>query len=354
MTSRSGHYVLIIAPDVPHNYEDEGMSDYRRDVRLRRRVSLAVRLAALPIMLALVQCSADAEPAVACDCVADPVPHCVAKPETACRDSSECASGLICRETLESGKRCRPETQTSRPLDLLTAGFGVPRQRLVRGDSERGLGVYHWSAVKDADYVSCALFACLPEVGLDERERLSIVTYDKCVLARETMPIDPVVPFTVGGDSDTTYRPSTQPPAACRLPLVKAPRKVTRLAVGCIAYNAIDLVAASQLLFVSPEETGTFGGTIPASATCSTDHDECYDADADTFGTCLDGKCRARCLSASDCCEPLETGGVDAGVAMSPALTADRKVCPDGGSVECVLPTARKLGVCRAIDPKEP
>jgi hypothetical protein len=344
------HYPQIIRRDVTLNHDHDYMFDYGLDVRVEHHVSPLVRLATLGVAMALVQCGDDAEQTAACECLADPVPRCIAKVEAECRDSSECASGLICRETPRSGKRCRAETQTSRPLDQLTAGFGVPRQRLVRGESERGPGVYHWSPVQRAEYVSCSLFACLPEVGVDARGLLSIVNYDKCVLARETVPVDPVVPFTVGGDSDTTYRPSKRVPAVCKQKPVEAARRITRLAVGCIAYNAIDLVAASQLLFVSPDETGTFGGTIPTSTACLNDQDECYDAEADSFGTCLDGACRARCGSAFDCCESLEIGAVDAGSTPPPDLAANSMVCPNGVSVECVLGNPPVIGACRTLD----
>jgi hypothetical protein len=232
-------------------------------------------------------------------------------------------------------------------------GFGVQRLRLLPGDPATEPGVFHWSPIAGAEYVSCALFACLPEVGKDGRDARSrsILNFDKCALARETTPIDPVVPFVVGGDSDTTYRAPKSAPAQCRTKPIEAPRRITRLNVGCMAYDATRIVAASPLLFVTPAYTGTFGGAIPSTDSCTEDQVDCYFEQTETFGTCLDGACQPRCATALDCCEAFERVAEvpDAGLALAATDPGSRMHCAGGTVVECVLQEPPVIGACRRV-----
>ena len=262
--------------------------------------------------------SAKPEARAAClgGCVADPASHCVVT--DACSDSRDCRSGTACLASADASgeKRCQVPDQSLKPVDTLVTGFTAARLRLTPLKTEGSTAVaFEWEIPDGTTLVSCALFSCLPEVAGDG-SRLEIINFDQCAVAWDVFVVDPDkpigFPFSLAEDVGNHYQPESNPAECQGKKLAHAPRRVTHLAVGCWAYNTFGLTHASKLLYVDPSSVGDYG-EIPQSAACTVDASECYDSSNRFFGTCLEGKCRARCLTDTNCFSEAEqdptTGG---------------------------------------------
>ena len=147
------------------------------------------------------------------------------------------------------------------------------------------------------------------------------------------------------------YQPPADGQACAPEPGSLEARKITHLAVGCWAYRPSGVSAATRLLYLTPDQVGSFGGAVPRDASCLADFEQCYDPEGGWFGTCYQGTCRRRCREVRDCIDEPEpaTGSAGAGGAAGAAGA--------GGGAENALPTcviesagrSMLLGVC--VDP---
>jgi hypothetical protein len=97
--------------------------------------------------------------------------------------------------------------------------------------------------------------------------------------------------------------------------------RISLLVAGCWAYKKTEMIAASALLRVHPEETFNYGNAIPRSGPCETNFASCYEPDLGRFGSCAEHACRPPCVTDRDC---------EAGMAAWFGRTSSQP--PDGGA----------------------
>lgn len=249
------------------------------------------------------------------DVLVAPESTCAAGPRTGCESSADCERGLVCAP---EGKKkvCRVPTGAGDgdPANVLMDGFGADRLRITV-DREATFARVVWGDEPEAVAVECALFSCTPEIRSvpEPGEHLAIVNVEKCALKLERFdPGDPV-----GLDLGTGLGER-----ACRA----GPLYATQLLTGCWVYGESAIVSASRLHVLAPGDV-RHGELVPTcddvgiSASClRTD---------ETWGTCSDGTCCARCDTDSDCAHLVED--------------------PAAETARC-SPTTEALGVCVGED----
>lgn len=275
---------------------------YRRSVLTSARPALSLKTGALSVLAAL-GCH-DTNPAVAparCEstlqCIADPEPR--ELPSDCCVDGRDCQAGLVCESRAATDDDPRPGTCRPMPDDaslffeVLTDGFGVPSLPLAQQNPADTVAAFTWLAPPGTLNVHCALFGCPPRI-VDGQ----LIDFDRCVIRSEGF-VGGQGMFSPAGGAGPSLTASTCDAASDAI----LPPAISTLLVGCWAYGATTIVAASSLQEIAPAQVGA--GSIPGFV------DACSDAsDAATctfmsapqvLGTCAAGACRHRCVDDADC-----------------------------------------------------
>jgi hypothetical protein len=213
----------------------------------------------------------------------------------------------------------------------LQTNFGVGGMPISIDTTEAIPGVT-WQAPRDAEYIACAMFSCRPSFAIIGRSPTSrdelkqISNFAQCVLLFSTAPANRSV-LTLGLETLYEERVICDRGDAGRL--------ITELALGCWAYDATSVVAASDLIHVRGSVL-SYVREIPHEDACATDGAACYDAVADLFGVCRGGSCRQRCRTSVDC------------------AARDDSPPADGCAWSCEPVAGSSLGACARAIPAAP
>jgi len=263
-----------------------------------------------------------------------------------------------CYSDADKDISCRPAPPQGFNALALRDGFLVPEFDLTL--DETGQPTFVWTPPARAELVSCAVFRCPPifagsgETTADGLRALqTIYNFASCALIHRVVRADKgsFVLARQGdeypcGDREPVCEPSTTS---------SAPALWTKLTAGCWAYDFSRVVEASTLISLRPDQVA--GLTDPAPSCDGPDQvsnqkmqvpeagcdgsgrrgKECYAESTASFGTCLDGECRPRCVTALDC-ELATTDG-------TPPDT-DAGVC----AWECLDVENGPLGVCSPLE----
>ncbi len=281
-------------------------------------------------------------PCIRGECVVDPTSHCIVR--EGCRNSGECPAGTICASATsspcdQSPCSCRIPPADYSPKNALLAGFQVRSFQLrdASDPTSRGKAAFTWDVPDGARMMRCALFGCPPVIApyaVNGVIRAAIGNYAQCALAEKVFePAGGVFDL-----ADSSLETASTPPAPGLCKEAASEWLITQLLVGCWAYDAAKVIAASPLVTLEPWQTHNFRQAM--DATCASGlRRSCYHAASREWGTCLrKDHCARRCLSAADCAHgaELRDGGLDA----TPR---------DGGTsaYRCERPTpASIVGVC--------
>jgi hypothetical protein len=244
--------------------------------------------------------------------VADPVPHLVCL--DACERDDDCPQGTICDPPGGDG-RCVPPRGPRTLSTALSEGFGVRQMEgtLVtvelptpdgRVDASAELT---WRAPSSASVVTCALLACPPVV-----DDGVISTYDQCVLARG------VSEQVVGSFSLTDVErehplPDTSTCVDGSSPVADTDGRfpITELLVGCWAYDATQIVAATRLRRPDPAQVHDYHDSFDLDCQgAGAEGRTCVLGDG-TMGSCVSDACHRRCLRDDDCAEDGQPGSCE-------------------------------------------
>jgi hypothetical protein len=288
----------------------------------------------------LVACDDDSRPApVACvgTCIADPTPHCVQPVD--CVDSADCPAGLVCASAATASEStCRIDADVSRlcrwrspDLDTAALGFGFGVRSMRVSIQQPNLDI-EWTLPSGAQHVACAVFTCNPvfrdrlgdpngssptgeplsyianaeacirEFAISDSSRLSVPLGDRHLFPDRCVAVgslEPVIDF---------------------------------VAAGCWAYDDHEVIAASDLVEIAPEEYARVADDFEVNLDCATDGVDCFDADRRFFGRCSAGSCQPPCTSAEDCDLAAQALG------EPPSETCDWECRPREGGVagDCV------------------
>ena len=296
------------------------------------RGGLAVFVAALA--MGALGCEVELEPVAYsaacgpyCPCiVADPYERCISV--LGCRpERDECPSGSTC--VFQTGFHSpNPPPPRDPYASCVSPWFGdlkpvcrvIPTAGETDGDPSlvngfRGPGFggqfdlvrvpgrpaqFTWTAPPNARVVACALFGCKPVIDGE------IVNADRCILSRAKT-------FTT---ADQSYLPELRPRGratsvvqSCASETTEDLRldrsKLTQLGVGCWAYDDTRVIGATPIRAIPLDEADDYPGLF---RTC---HGIGGDEGADCvraipgggaeIGTCAQGECLSRCVTARDC-----------------------------------------------------
>lgn len=234
--------------------------------------------------------------------------------------------------------------------DLLRRGITDRELIIALGFDDPSAMVVAWPAAEDYVSVSCAVFACVP---LFEDNEISNAA--ECILRYASFPATAAT-----GDLDASGRPPPTPPdttAPATIDPATSPAAILR--VGCWAYGETQIVAASKLAPLPPEQAMK----VISKAQRAKDPffaaytDDCADNDGKwcdfsdapdrrSIGTCQGGACRMRCTVEA-------SGSADAGP-PDPCTTDDSaaETTPtDPTTSDTSCPTAPTGPTCVATDP---
>jgi hypothetical protein len=267
-------------------------------------------------------------------CVSDPSPRCVVPLGQPCADTAECPPGTVCgtRATtcagVDAGKGQCVVPSIAHPNEAaLIEGFAVRSMDLAQvADASSGATAFTWTPVDGTTIVECALFVCDPVV----RDRATsgssfsepaIVNYDQCVIAAHVFP-SPNGTFDLGNTEYAYAGPSDGGTSCSQSP---AARRVTRLSVGCWAYDTSRVIAASALTPVGVTQVYDYDLVLDPLCTAQ-QAGACQTTRAHVWGDCTSGGCAVRCVDDYDCVDPSSLLPGDAGVA---AATPDAQDAAD-------------------------
>lgn len=215
-------------------------------------------------------CGPDSSAPIVCESepltIYDPFRHQVCIED--CTDALDCPRGSLCAKSEEGRSYCAIPSdalQTSR--SALLNGFGVG-EMTVELEESSALELT-WKRPASASVVTCALFSCPPafRVKVDgrwaeprgDRRSVQIANYDRCVLAAKQFQ-QPEGAFNLRDRENAYYPTALASPNDAQHSPCKIYRDegsvrnyphcapVTELTVGCWAYDATRIVAASQLV----------------------------------------------------------------------------------------------------------
>lgn len=303
--------------------------------------------------------------------LADPVCHRISS--SRCDSDDECPSGTICdalpiadaskawpdfegrglpnacrgnggANVGSQAKACQLPRGRSR-LDVLPDDFHVTTFDIERvRDETASAASFRWHAPEGTRLVACALFGCTPvirQIGqYEDVPRYEIVNFERCALAA-THSVDREGVFDLA-DAANELTPSAKPDCADG----SAHRFVAELKVGCWAFDATRIVAASALKPVDPRIVYNYQAY--RATDCSTVGQAAAGCvlDDGTLGLCHQDTCTKTCVSHADCGDPLvaqERNLGDGGAASSAQATAGTSSQPtvtcskDGGYVGVCL-----------------
>ncbi len=205
-----------------------------------------------------------------------------------------------CRKTCQI-----PDPNTSN-RHALTSGFGVSQFELSPLiDGSGPTSAFTWNAPQRSRVVHCALFTCRPVIEQtlqDDRRIATIVNFDHCVIASKLFQssegvIDLGDPNIVWPQDDADEDPAPSDPV-CTFTL---PRRVSELSVGCWAFDASRIIAATPLGPVDPSEIFNYHDLFDLDCTSGFDDRICIFAGDNTWGSCQEGDCRRACIDHRDC-----------------------------------------------------
>jgi hypothetical protein len=250
-------------------------------------------------LLLLASCNGAAKNA--CDrCVADTQPHCV---NDVCTDDADCPAGATCATEETQNLACTSGVTFPRCAAIPAR---VRRQTLVNGfvTTSMDLTIGHeplslnWKNPSTAQFVACAVFSCFPifrsrvEGDAIMKSKQFIANANACVVELQETST-PRAHLELDGQRRTV-------PETCSDPQ-KARAAIDQLLVGCWAYDDHEVVGATDLLPLAPEDYATVAGDLVVDAQCRNELDDCYDADRKFFGACVSGLCQPRCTALEDC-----------------------------------------------------
>ncbi len=254
------------------------------------------------------------DPDCAGTCLADPLPRCLRTSQ--CASDNDCPRGAECDYAQH---HCIAVQERTADFRLLQTAFEIGSMSL---DLEEvgGKSVAHWVAPNSTvELVTCTVYSCRPEVRADVVDQhREIANYEKCALLESgryvTIARSKQGDFDLsGGRAPQAIRP---PDEQCSGAIPSTRGLASDLLVGCLAYDATHLVAASPLRPVRPGtvtlpvpvDVDERPVVIPEDATCAHDFDPCYDAEQNRFGSCYEGACRRRCIDTPECRRPTIAG----------------------------------------------
>jgi hypothetical protein len=242
----------------------------------------------------------------------------------------------------------------------LTRGFRV-NEISLRSDGDAGSSTtFSWTAPEGTRIVSCALFACQPEV-----RDMAIVNYDQCVLFRSAFRNQTQGTFDLV--DPVTLDPEEQMPSMCSVaPEFTTDRNghhnglvVTDLLVGCWSYGDTNITGASRLLAITPAQSPNYRDSVfrgcESEADEDTDGRSCYLEKDRQFGSCWSHTCLPRCQSDDDCARtevPLGVASPDASASAdavnSGALPVEAGAAAPVAPCHCAFPfdNLPYIGVC--------
>jgi hypothetical protein len=208
--------------------------------------------------------------------------------------SAECAEGIDCVSSAEDARGIC-EANAAAPALALVEGFGVADLMLTRVPNSRGQGDIDWTPPGHTRIVECAVFVCTPlfalaEPGPDGVRRPYIKNFEQCSIATKAFSKG-IGPLVFG-----ELKPRRSDPASLDL---MAKRLVTRFDLGCWAFDATRVIAASSFQALVPSEVPPLGIRIVSNCGARDDGANCPLSVA--MGTCRGGECRYRCLDDQDC-----------------------------------------------------
>jgi hypothetical protein len=219
---------------------------------------------------------------------------------TSCREPDQAATPLACADAAAGAasgtpkKQCLLEGSTASST-ALSQRFATRRLDLIRDEG----GTFRYDVSSSTRYVTCALFGCEPEVAPDATGRLVIENWDRCVIR-----------YNVGASNKGTFDPQsdvyetpTESNNCSDTDAIHWPR-YAQLSVGCWSYDDSALMAASPLFKLDPTALANIGGTGTSIGACPgrPDGSDCLlDSTSMVLGSCVEGECRDRCVTATDC-----------------------------------------------------
>jgi hypothetical protein len=282
--------------------------------------------------------------AAACDGVASPLlPAAV---ETQCGDidagaASVCPTGLACstgeplgvadcvpmtaasapvlREADASALACRYPSAATPEENVLLKRLGGSELFISQEPGTSGELFIRWSTPDTATLVTCALFACAPEVvdydRGDGRTAHRIANIDRCSVFSRTVPAhEGRLNLNGARDFERPHCPSSESAATPLCPGYL----LDQLAVGCWALDGSRIVHASLLADVNPAFTFLAPRWANDCSQPSSKGAACRIAGETRLGTCVDAACMPRCQAPSDC-QFLASANSDSGVANADA-----------------------------------
>ena len=291
---------------------------------------------------------------------------------SSCSTSFDCPRGTVCRPAVtidpqneQTIFKCPGVVAASAPgvspaqnqcvIDDLSEfsaslfnSLAAGRFELTRGEN----GTFEYDRPPGTSLVECALFSCAPELANEAANgdmRSVITNFDRCVLSYE-------VSDAASGEFDPSADTYQEPDAVAGSCPTTTPR-FSELAVACWAYSFSDLVSVTSLLKVDFSAVSSIAGTGQSVAGCAGGADglDCVlDPVLGSIGSCFDGMCTERCLSAVEC--------EDSHLTSSALATADAGAGGEAGADagqgaaaacrwECAKVANSGVGVCREVTP---
>jgi hypothetical protein len=250
-------------------------------------------------------------------------------------DTRECGGGLFCPrgtrcfypdETDAAIPDCRVDTGDVNP-HVLTLGFNVSEFPLAR--ALEATGRFEVRIPRSAQFINCAVFICEPSVWPVDA-RAAVDNFAECTYAHRVFDVR-----DFGGDErvtsidlNTLERPGSDG-ASCDADSefrAKPPMPVvSRLQLGCLAFDDRRVIRATRLLELTPSDVPA-ASTLPplvlgdcAAADMLTDGQNCYPNPSGGYGTCSNGQCRRRCLDSRDCDSNASASSEGSCVQLDPA-----------------------------------
>lgn len=247
---------------------------------------------------------------------------------------------------------CRYPSESTSRENVLLKRLGGSELFIWQELEASGALFVKWSTPPNATRVTCALFACAPEVvdydRGDGRTAHRVANFDRCSIFSRTVPAqEGRIDLNGPRDVDRASCPRERPEET---PLCKG-YVLEQSAVGCWALDDSRIVSASLLENVNPAFTFLAPRWANDCGQPSSNGAACRNGAATRLGTCVDGKCMPRCQTPRDCqflapsddagagAEAETDAGADAGpLAATCAFTCER------------FDTARDdIGVCRPV-----